>query len=236
METLHCLALRTVKVSDSRNLLSVWSREHGRLTFAMPAGKSREATRRRALTMPLSLFEGMSNVNMLRDVQTIRDICAIPSAPLPPGAMPTALFLTEVLDLLLRRSEPDDALSDYLFDAAATLGTLNGTALIMFHILFLYRLTIFAGIEPDSETYTRGSVFDMREGIFRLSPPLHPDYIAGMDCRVMYLLGALRPGSAAIRLNHEGRKRATDLLIRYYTLHHTPLTSLKSLDTLRQLS
>ncbi|MDE5662357.1 MAG: recombination protein O N-terminal domain-containing protein, partial [Muribaculaceae bacterium] len=47
---LDCIALRTTKVSDSKNLLSAWTRTHGRLTFSLPAGAGREARRRRALT------------------------------------------------------------------------------------------------------------------------------------------------------------------------------------------
>ena len=236
METLHCLALRTVKVSDSRNLLSVWSREHGRLTLAMPAGRGREAMRRRALTMPMSLFEGIANVNLLRDVQSIRDISAIPTHPLSAAATPSALFLAEVLDLLLRRSEPDKALTDYLFDNARRIGSLTNKALAMFHILFLYRLTVFAGIEPDMGTYSRGSIFDMREGIFRTSMPLHPDYLNPTASRIMHTLGSMHPDAPRLLLSREARNTATDIILRYYTLHHTPLTSLKSLDILRQLS
>ena len=48
-EPLECIALRTTRISDSKSLLSVWERTRGRLTFAIPAGASREARRRRAL-------------------------------------------------------------------------------------------------------------------------------------------------------------------------------------------
>lgn len=236
MELIHCMALRTVRVSDSRSLLSVWTREHGRLTLAMPAGKGREAARRRALTQPLSLFEGFSNVNIMRDVQSVSKLAPSDCAPLPVAAVPTAIFLAEVLDLLLRRSEPDEALSDYLFRASRLMGSLQGAALAQFHILFLLRLSTFAGIEPDLSTYSRGSVFDMREGIFRQSPPLHGHYLDSSESRLMAALATMPPGSKKIRLDRNGRNRALDIIVEYYSLHHTTLTSLKSLDVLRQLS
>ncbi|MBP3537467.1 MAG: recombination protein O N-terminal domain-containing protein, partial [Muribaculaceae bacterium] len=69
----HCIALRTVRLSDSRNLLSAWSREAGRITFAIPAGATREARRRKAMTSPLAFFEGIADIRDNRDIQTVRD-------------------------------------------------------------------------------------------------------------------------------------------------------------------
>lgn len=235
MEHLQCMAMRTVKVSDSRCLVSAWSRQHGRLTFAMPAGKSREAARRRALTSPMTLFEGFANVNIAHEVQTIRSITPMFVAPANIAATPMAIFLAEILDLLLRRSEPDQALTDYLFDAARMLPTLQGTPLAQFHILFLMHLSAFAGIEPDFATYATGFVFDLREGIFRASPPLHSSFIDSNDSRIMAALASMRPGSKKIRLDRNSRNRALDIIIEYYSLHHTALNSLKSLDVLRQM-
>ncbi len=38
--SVDCIALRTTRLSDSRNLLSAWERKLGRLTFAMPSGNT----------------------------------------------------------------------------------------------------------------------------------------------------------------------------------------------------
>ena len=58
-ESLHCLALRTVRHDDRTSILSAWTAECGRVGISMPAGTGREAQRRRALTMPLAIFEGV---------------------------------------------------------------------------------------------------------------------------------------------------------------------------------
>ncbi len=71
---LHCLALRHVAVSDSRSLLSAWSRELGRITLAFPSATSREGRRRRALTPPMALFEGVAEVRPGREVLAMRDL------------------------------------------------------------------------------------------------------------------------------------------------------------------
>lgn len=71
---LHCIALRTVRHSDTKNIVSAWSRELGRVAFAFPAGSGREARRRRALTTPLALFEGQCELRPGREIHTIRDL------------------------------------------------------------------------------------------------------------------------------------------------------------------
>ncbi|MDE6153062.1 MAG: recombination protein O N-terminal domain-containing protein, partial [Muribaculaceae bacterium] len=50
--TLDCIALRTVRHSDRHSILSAYTRQRGRMSFLIPAGNGREATRRRAMLMP----------------------------------------------------------------------------------------------------------------------------------------------------------------------------------------
>ena len=125
LSNIECIALRTVRVNDSRNLLSVWSRCHGRLTLAMPSGKGRESKRRRALTGPLSLFEPVVDIRPDREVATVREMIPMATSPamlLSPMRAAGATFLAETLDVILRRTEADDILSDFLFSAVAYYG------------------------------------------------------------------------------------------------------------------
>ena len=76
---LNCIALRTVKYSDRNNILTAYSREMGRVALLMSAGGSREAVRRRAVTMPLTPFECIADVRPGRDIYNVRE----PRALLP---------------------------------------------------------------------------------------------------------------------------------------------------------
>lgn len=235
----ECISLRTVRLSDSKNLLSVWSRQAGRLTFAVPAGNSREARRRRAFTSPLGTFEGVCDLRPDRDIQSVRDVMPMPGS-IAMGGTPlhglTAFFLADALDVVLRRSAPDEALSDFLFDSLAVFAALGGRAAANFHLLFLFGLAHYAGIEPDTGDYAPGRVFDMREGRFRLSAPLHSDYIEGREARLMVMLSRATYASAAhLPFDRDGRRRALDLILQYFTLHLAPLNKLKSLDILRSI-
>lgn len=238
--TLHCLALRSTQVSDSKLLLTAWSRELGRVTIAMPAGASREARRRRALATPLAAFEGVCDTGRRRDVLSMRDFRPMPyslaMSPEPAKTM-VAMFVGEVLDRLLRRNEADGPLSDFLFGSAQALATLtDGRAVANYHLLFLYGLTHFAGIAPDLSGWHRGAVFDMRESRFRNSVPAHPDFLIGRAVTVLMTISRSDYARASrLPVDAATRREALTLLLRYLELHLAPLDSLRSLDILRSL-
>lgn len=235
---LHCIALRTVRHSDSKNLLSAWSREAGRLSFAIPAGSGREAARRRSLTSPLAFFEGVSDLKPGREIYSIRDVRPGPGSlamEASPVKTMTAMFLAEFLDLMLRRSEADESLSDFLFDSLREFAAMTDAASIAnFHLVFIYRLTIPAGIEP--QTDAPGTIFDLRDGSFRMARPLHDDWLAPDESECLRRLARVHYNNAAeAGLDRAMRNRLLDSLLRYYSIHLLPLTKLKSLEILRAL-
>lgn len=235
----HCIALRTVRLSDSKNLLSVWSREAGRLTFAVPAGSGREARRRRAITAPLGTFEGVCDIRPDREIHSVRDVMPMAGSAamnLSPVQGLTSLFLAEVLDRLLSACSPEPGLNDYLFESLELFPNLKGRAAANFHLLFLFGLTYFTGIAPDLSEYAGGAVFDLRDGRFRTSAPVHGDCVDGDAARILVLM-ANTPYSKGGRLplGREERNRTLDLILHYYSLHLAPLESIKSLEILRKL-
>ena len=236
---LESIALRTVKVSDSKSLLSAWTRQLGRVSFSIPAGAGREARRRRALCSPLATFFGECDVKPGREIHSLRDVRA-GAMSLAVAASPAksiiAIFLSEVLDLLLRRSEPDEALSDFLFSSIEAFAAItDNSCTASFHIIFLYHLTLYAGIGPDADTYIPGCVFDLREGMFRTTAPLHPDFIAGEECSYFASLASARYDTP-LHIPAPIRRRLLDFLLTYYSLHLMSFSSLKSLEILRDMA
>lgn len=241
-ENLHCIALRTVKYNDRQSILSAWTAEHGRMTFAMPEGAGREARRRRAMTMPLGVFEGVCDLRPGRDIHLLRDMRADTAASAMLHASPAkamiAIFLADVLDAVLRQSAPDPLLTDYLRGAIAALSAeRDAAAMANFHIVVLFKLMYFAGIYPDMASWREGSVFDLRDGCFRSSLPLHGAVLTGEEVDTLRVLDRIGFGNAAmLRLTRAQRLRVLDKILEYYSIHLAPgLGSLRSLDVLRSL-
>ncbi len=238
-ETLHCIALRTIKYSDSRSILSAWSAERGYVSFAMPAGKGREANRRRALTMPLAAFEGVCDIRGDRDVIFIRDLkpMQVGMAMISdPTKLAMGLFLAEVFEKILRNSVHDEALSLLIFDTVDALNSAGPRGVANFALWTLYRLTVPLGIEPDMTDWQPQALFDLEAARWRLSMPSSGAAVTGDEAKAVKLLSRLsRDNIERVRLTRANRRALLDGILRYYDLHYCKLTPLHSLDVVTEL-
>ncbi len=237
-QPLHCVALRTIKYNDKHSILSVYSLEMGRLSFLVPAGNGREANRRRALLMPLSIFECVANIKPNSELHTMRDVkISLPLHGIHSNPMKgtIALFIADVLNVVMRESQSDNATFAFLVEAITRFDVMN-EGVANFHLCFLYQLGRFIGIEPDISTYQDGAVFDMQEGRFRMTPPLHHKYLSGDDARVVAMMSRITFDNMRFyKFNRIQRNNLLDKILEYYTIHYSSLSQMQSLDVLRSL-
>jgi DNA repair protein RecO (recombination protein O) len=234
------VALRTIKYSDKNSILLAWTAELGRVSLLMPAGAGAESRRRRALSMPLSLFEAQVDVRPGRDIMTMRDMRAAavtPSLSAHPVKITLAMFLAEVLSAVLNENgQADPVMWQFISESVIDLDVADDEHLANFHLLFLYRLGVLLGIEPDVSTWQPGRVFDLVDGIFRVGAPLHGKYIESTEAQAIIALSRLTPRTASLlKLTHSQRTRLLDGILQYYSLHHAQLGNLRSLDIVRTL-
>lgn len=236
---LHLFALRVTKYSDSKSILSAYTLQHGRMAFAIPAGAGREASRRRALFMPMTPIECISDIRPDREIHTLsepRALMALHNTHSNPVKSAICLFLAEVLSVTLRESENDAALWHYIYRSIEALDSLRTDKVANFHICFMMGLSQFLGISPDTSYYKEGMTFDMVDATFRLSAPLHSNYQAGSNARLVKTLTRLNYRNMhKLRLAKADRNAILDEILRYYTMHYVSLGNLKSLDVLRAL-
>ncbi len=139
------------------------------------------------------------------------------------------------MNTLMRDSMPDGLLFDYCdsmleFYSTGVRGTAN------FHLLFMIGMMHFAGIEPDVSTYRPGYLFDMVDGVFRDSAPLHGRFLERDEAQAAVILMRMTPRNLSRwKLTATQRNTILDRLIEYYALHFTSLQSMRSLDVLRTL-
>ncbi len=232
------VALRTVKYSDRNSILLAWTAELGRVSLLMPAGSGAESRRRRALTMPMSLFEGQVDVRPDRDIMAVRDMRAAavtPELSAHPVKATLAMFLAEVLLAVLNENGQADAVMwQFISESVVELDRADDEHLANFHLLFLYRLGVLLGIEPDVTTWQPGRVFDLVDGIFRNGAPLHGRYIEAGEAQAIIALSRLTPRTASLlKLTREQRTRLLEGILQYYSLHHAQLGNLRSLEIVR---
>ena len=241
-QTIHAIALRTIRHSDNASVLTAWSAEAGRIAILTGAGASAEARRRRALTAPLSLFAAEVRLDGAAPDAPVRMRGVMPvGAPMVavatnPVKATVAMFLAEVLYVALRDAGPDMALWHTLERTLPVLERGNAAVTANFHLWFLYNVAAALGVAPDLSGWRRGRVFDLHGACFRDSAPGHSRYVEASEARLVYVLGRLgADGLGRLRLNRVQRNRALDLVLEYYGEHVAAMTSLHSLDVIRRM-
>jgi DNA repair protein RecO (recombination protein O) len=147
-----------------------------------------------------------------------------------------ALFMADFLTAILREPLEDVNLFNYLELTVGELWRCPNSRVANFHLAFLLHLQHFLGIEPDWSTYTEGRVFDLADGIFRATPPLHGRYLVASEAAAAYALRRMTFRTAHIyKLSRTDRNQILDRVIQYYSTHFPGFGAVSSLDVLRSL-
>ena len=239
--TLRCIALRTTKHSDRHSIVTAWSEQLGRVGLLVSAGNGREDRRRRALMMPLGLFECHARQRPGSDLFHITEVVPI-YVPATITDSPTrsavALFMAEVIERTLRDAPPDQALTSALMATVELLDTVpTGADLAIFPITFLSQFARLMGIAPEVDHWRRGSYFDLVDGRFRPSCPLTHQHLTPDHARIAAaVLRADFRTAGRLPLPLLTRRAILATLLQYFTLHLADLTTLRSLPILQSLS
>lgn len=239
MTSITGVALRNIKYNDTTSIAMIWTVERGCMSVVMPSGSSREARRRKAIMMPLGVFEGVAHIRPGQEVARVGDMRQLVPSPASSGNPvrgAIAMFVSEFLYLVLKESGPDPLLGKFIIESIEDLNEVSGLALANYHLMFLYRLGHFLGIEPDMATYKADHYFDIKEARFTATEPLHRQFLNPKQAGVVRCLSRLNKRNLhLLHINHDQRNQILDGILQYYTIHHSPISSLPSLKILRSL-
>ena len=125
---------------------------------------------------------------------------------------------------------------DFLEASVRILDVADSRRTANFHLCFLYNLGRRLGIEPDVSTYTEGSVLDMQDGAWRLTAPLHRNYLSPEASALAWRLSRMTFANMdRYRFNRTERNAILDAVLEYFSIHYVSLRRLRSLDILRSL-
>lgn len=232
------LVLDVRRHTDRHNVVTLFTRERGRLAFLSAAGSSRTARMRQARLQPLAAIEGDFRFKGTAELQALGAFSlhnVWTDLYFNPAKQMTVMFLSEFLNRLVRASMPDEAMWDYVHGSLSLLDRLE-SGVADFHVAFLTSLLPFAGIQPDAGAWQEGKVFDMQAGTFTDRVPPHSDFLAGEEARMASVLArADFSNIRALRLTRTTRAGVLEQLLRYYGLHFPGTARLRSVAVLREL-
>lgn len=232
------IVLKTVRHNDRSNIITLFTRERGRVSFVSSAGAGKASRRRNAILSPLAVIETEVNFHENRRLQILGNVTTPyvwNNIYFDPMRSAMALFLSEFLNQLLNTQERDAAMWNYLIYSLHYLNSAS-RGLANYHIAFLLQLLPIMGIQPDTSDYRQGRTFDMREGRFSDFIPPHPEYLNETDAQLIPTMQRMNFRNMHLfKFNVAARRRILDIVMRYFSIHLSVKETLKSLDILKEL-
>jgi len=217
--------------SDKHNVVTLFTRDQGRVALLSSAGNGKTARMRNAALMPLSVISADINFNATRDLQFLGKFTREmlwKDLYFNPVKSAVGIFLAEFLNSYLRESPPDRNVWEFVVRAVASLDSCR-KGIANFHIAFLIDFLNFAGIRPDLTEWRDGSWFDMQGGTMSIFPPPHRNVLTPTQASILPLLSRLNLRTSRVyHFNATERRELLRGLLHYYSLHFPGLSALKS--------
>lgn len=232
------IVLHTLKYGDSTMVVHLLTDVRGRQSYMVQGIRSgRGRGSKLALFQPLFAleFEGLDSTRQqMHRFREVQSGIVLQRIPFDVRRSTIALFMAEVLYRLVRESEPDPALFDFVWESIGALDTME-EGVANFHLWFLVNLSRFLGFFPGNR-YRAESWFDIREGQYVTLRPPHPmvmepamarllnDFV---ECDVRCL--------AEIGLNRGQRAAFLEALLSYYGYHLDAIHAVQSVRILQEV-
>lgn len=232
------IVLRSVRFGESSLIVDVLTKSSGRVSFMVHIPKTSKGKIKKQYFQPMTLLDFEYDFRQRSNLQRIKDVrVSLPysSIPIDPAKSCISLFLSEFIYYATRNEQENPTLFTYISTSLEWLDNAYED-FANFHLVFMMRLSKFLGFHPFLEDFTPGCFFDLRNGCFTLSMPLHTDFLNAADAGHLYNLMRMNFDTMKLfKLSHDDRNRITEIVLRYYKLHLPNMPELQSFDILREV-
>lgn len=234
----QAIVLNTINYNDKYLLASLYTSEFGRVTYMVPKIKSKAGKIQKSMFAPLSILDMETDHLAKRDIQRIKEAQILyPLYSIQGNMIKTSIvfFLSEFLSRVLKETDEFQIIYNFLSQSVQVLEETE-KGLANFHLVFMLKLTRFLGFYPNLEDYRENDYFDMLNGIFVSSQPLHNHYINKIDSKSLSLLSRISfENMHHFVFSRQDRLNIINRMLEYYRIHLHEFQTLKSLDILHEL-
>lgn len=232
------VVLSTLKYGDKGMVVHLLTSTHGRQSYMVQGlGSRRGHGSRLALFQPMFAveFEGLESPRMqMHRFGEVHSGIVLRSVPFDVRKSTIAMFMAEVLYRLVKESEANAMLFDFVWGSVEALDEAS-EGVANFHLWFLSNLCRFLGFSPGND-YTPEAWFDIAEGLFTAERPPREHAMSQenatilrdmLECDVRYL--------GEVGLNRCQRVEFLAALMAYYGYHLDTINSVQSIRILQEV-
>lgn len=238
LHTTRGIILNTVDFSDTSIISKIYTEAFGIQSYLIRGAKRKNASVRSNLFQPLSCLELIVYKKEKKQLQSLKEARPefhFTSIPHDPAKTSIVFFINEVILKCLHEEENNPGLFSFLHETIQSLDAAekNFTNL---HLIFLIRFSRFLGFYPQGSYSASCPVFDLREGKFTPTEPLHHDYLSQESSELLgRLIRTNYYSMESLNMAGKERKSMLDVLLRYYELHLSHIGNISSHKILQQL-
>ncbi len=228
------IVLSSIKYGDSGKIVKFFTQNHG-LISCISKSIYVKKNRTNSLLFSFNFVELVYDEKPNQSLFFLKEINAskhFSSIHLQPEKTTIILFLTEILNSVLKEEEPHYALFEFLENSIFEFDQ-KKSGFSDFHLWFLMNLTKFLGFYPH---FKKGfSFFDLDNGVSSNETPTGI-YISDSDLLNFEKLISLDfQNQTQSQFNQIQRKSILSTLLKYFELHISDFRQPKSLEVLNQV-
>ena len=234
IERFHAIVLRIVKHNDKIQIADVLTKEHGRLSFAIPAGSmtARKGSTR-MVWRPLTMLEFDANIGAQKGLPRPKDVrvyAHYADIPYNPLKSMIAMFINEMLAGVLWSEQAEPSLYAFVEQSCMILDERNG-AYANFPIAFAIQLLRFLGVQPSDDAFGTERFYDLLAAEYVDFVPAHDNYLRGEEAQaVKTILRMNYANMHRFRMNRRQRQRVLEIINDFYRIHVPDFRRMKSLE------
>jgi DNA repair protein RecO (recombination protein O) len=238
LEKTRGIFLHYIDYSDNSVIARIYTERFGQQSYIISGVRSKKSSTRINIFQPLFLLDMEVYHKNGQNIQRLRNAhLSVPFSQLPFDISKSAqaIFLSEILMKCLKEEEANPELFNFLFHASCLLD-LAEHGENNFLISFLFRLTRFLGVEPQSPPEGSYRFFDLISASFKQNEPVHHRFM-NFECTQKFAALYKNDFSDLEKLpyNNHIRRLLLEHLIEYYKIHLDLTGDFKSLAVLKEV-
>lgn len=229
------IVLQAIKYGDKKNILKLFTREHGLLTVTCILGSSPSSKIKSSSVLPLTLIDAELITKQNKEVHQLTEAsCYYINNDISSSIskLSIAQFINEILIKSLKEQAPNQLLYDFIEGCLKFLNESEDGHMNL-HVYFLMEFTKYLGIEPSNNHSSSSPYFDCRDGRFS---PASLAYPIGLDMDDSSLFAAsLKVNCLTEKISNSQRKKLLNILVNYYQMHMPGFNQVRSLEVLHEV-
>lgn len=233
----HGIVLSALKYGESSLIVTLYSNEFGRMSLITSVSSSSARRVIQPLLTPLSIVEVQVSDTKKSAMKRLSDVhleYVFHSVPFDVVKRSVAIFLADLFYHASQESVPDGDVYLFMRQSIEALDQIE-SGVENFHLLIMFNLARLLGFAPDAGD-DRNPYFDLVDGSFKPSHPIHSNILVGDELMLWRLLCQTNIDSLdQMTITPDQRQILLDILEKYYSNHIPQFKSLKSRQILKEV-